>query len=67
MSVVGFDFGNKSCVAVARQRGIDVVLNNESKRETPAIVCFGDKQQFLRGFIWLVMILLTIFSWGWNL
>ncbi|KAL0441552.1 UNVERIFIED_CONTAM: Heat shock protein 14 [Sesamum radiatum] len=48
MSVVGFDVGNESCVvAVARQRGIDVVLNDESKRETPAIVCFGDKQRFL--------------------
>ncbi|XP_061338536.1 heat shock 70 kDa protein 15-like [Gastrolobium bilobum] len=48
MSVVGFDFGNESCiVAVARQRGIDVILNDESKRETPAIVCFGDKQRFI--------------------
>ncbi|KAG8379927.1 hypothetical protein BUALT_Bualt07G0140600 [Buddleja alternifolia] len=48
MSVVGFDVGNESgVVAVARQRGIDVVLNDESKRETPAIVCFGDKQRFL--------------------
>ncbi|KAJ0697589.1 putative Heat shock protein 70 family [Helianthus annuus] len=32
---------------VARQKGIDVVLNDESKRETPAIVCFGEKQRFL--------------------
>ncbi|MQM15388.1 hypothetical protein Taro_048331 [Colocasia esculenta] len=48
MSVVGFDFGNESCVvAIARQRGIDVILNEESKRETPAIVCFGDKQRFI--------------------
>lgn len=48
MSVVGFDFGNESCVvAVARQRGIDVVLNEESKRETPAVVSFGDKQRFI--------------------
>ncbi|KAL5072650.1 hypothetical protein RYX36_011634 [Vicia faba] len=48
MSVVGFDFGNESCiVAVARQRGIDVVLNDESQRETPAIVCFGEKQRFI--------------------
>ncbi|XP_038713694.1 heat shock 70 kDa protein 15-like [Tripterygium wilfordii] len=48
MSVVGFDWGNESCiVAVARQRGIDVVLNDESKRETPAVVCFGDKQRFI--------------------
>ncbi|KAJ3701351.1 hypothetical protein LUZ61_005056 [Rhynchospora tenuis] len=46
MSVVGFDLGNESCiVAVARQRGIDVVLNDESKRETPALVFFGDKQR----------------------
>ena len=46
--MVGFDLGNESCVvAVARQRGIDVVLNDESKRETPALVCFGDKQRFL--------------------
>ncbi|KAJ0698212.1 putative Heat shock protein 70 family [Helianthus annuus] len=28
-------------------KGIDVVLNDESKRETPAIVCFGEKQRFL--------------------
>ncbi|KAI3819770.1 hypothetical protein L1987_13619 [Smallanthus sonchifolius] len=48
MSVVGFDLGNESrVVAVARQRGIDVVLNDESKRETPALVCFGDKHRFL--------------------
>ncbi|KAL3631864.1 hypothetical protein CASFOL_024848 [Castilleja foliolosa] len=48
MSVVGLDFGNESCVvAVARQRGIDVVLNDESNRETPSLVCFGDKQRFL--------------------
>ncbi|XP_058192449.1 heat shock 70 kDa protein 15-like isoform X4 [Rhododendron vialii] len=48
MSVVGFDIGNESCVvAVARQRGIDVVLNDESKGETPSIVCFGEKQRFL--------------------
>lgn len=48
MSVVGFDFGNESgVVAVARQRGIDVVLNDESKRETPAVVCFGEKQRFI--------------------
>uniref|UniRef100_A0A0D6QZA2 Uncharacterized protein n=1 Tax=Araucaria cunninghamii TaxID=56994 RepID=A0A0D6QZA2_ARACU len=48
MSVVGFDIGNESCiVAVARQRGIDVVLNEESKRETPALVSFGEKQRFI--------------------
>ncbi|KAK7305101.1 hypothetical protein VNO77_43001 [Canavalia gladiata] len=48
MSVVGFDIGNENCViAVVRQRGIDVLLNDESKRETPAVVCFGEKQRFL--------------------
>lgn len=48
MSVVGLDLGNESSVvAVARQRGIDVVLNDESKRETPSIVCFGEKQRFI--------------------
>ncbi|KAE8724271.1 Heat shock 70 kDa protein 15 [Hibiscus syriacus] len=48
MSVVGFDFGNESSiVAVASQRGIDVVLNDESKSETPSIVCFGEKQRFI--------------------
>ena len=48
MSVVGFDIGNENCViAVVKQRGIDVLLNEESKRETPAVVCFGEKQRFL--------------------
>eukprot|EP00270_Netrium_digitus_P013017 TRINITY_DN4290_c0_g1_i1.p1 TRINITY_DN4290_c0_g1~~TRINITY_DN4290_c0_g1_i1.p1 ORF type:complete len:899 (+),score=285.06 TRINITY_DN4290_c0_g1_i1:317-3013(+) len=48
MSVVGFDVGNESgIVAVARQRGIDVVLNEESKRETPVMVSFGESQRFL--------------------
>lgn len=42
MSVVGFDVGNDtSCVALARKRGIDVLMNKESKRETPAVVNFG--------------------------
>ncbi|RDX91229.1 Heat shock 70 kDa protein 16, partial [Mucuna pruriens] len=48
MSVVGFDIGNENCViAVVKQRGIDVLLNYESKRETPAVVCFGEKQRLL--------------------
>ena len=45
MSVVGFDFGNaNNVVALARRKGIDVVLNDESKRETPSMVNFGEKQ-----------------------
>ncbi len=48
MSVVGFDIGNENCViAVVKQRGIDVLLNDESKRETPSVVSFGEKQRFL--------------------
>ena len=45
MSVVGLDFGNaNNVVALARRKGIDVVLNTESKRETPSMVNFGVKQ-----------------------
>ena len=29
------------------QGGIDVLLNDESKRETPAVVSFGGKQRFM--------------------
>lgn len=48
MSVVGFDVGNENCViAVAKQRGIDVLLNDESNRENPAMVSFGEKQRFM--------------------
>ncbi|KAF8062617.1 hypothetical protein N665_1196s0023 [Sinapis alba] len=48
MSVVGFDLGNENCViAVAKQRGIDVLLNDESNRENPAMVSFGEKQRFI--------------------
>ncbi|KAL1560251.1 hypothetical protein AAHA92_10489 [Salvia divinorum] len=47
MSVVGFDFGNQTCVVtIAWQRGIRVGHNDESKQETP-LVSFGDKQWFL--------------------
>lgn len=48
MSVIGFDVGNDNCViSVVKQRGIDVLLNDESKRETPAVVSFGEKQRFI--------------------
>lgn len=48
MSVLGFDIGNENCViAAVKQRGIDVLLNDESKRETPTVVSFGEKQRFL--------------------
>lgn len=48
MSVVGFDIGNDtSCVALARKRGIDVIMNKESKRETPTVISFGEKMRYL--------------------
>ena len=48
MSVLGLDFGNESSVVgIARKKGIDVLLNNESKRETPSMVGFTEKQRAL--------------------
>ncbi|CAI5483683.1 unnamed protein product [Closterium sp. Yama58-4] len=48
MSVVGFDVGNeRGVVGIARQRGIDIALNEESNRETPNVVCFGETQRYL--------------------
>ncbi len=48
MSVAGIDVGDqKSCIAVARKRGIDVLMNKESKRETPSVVAFGQKARSL--------------------
>lgn len=48
MSVAGLDVGNcTSCVALARKRGVDVIMNSESKRETPSIVSYGEKMRFI--------------------
>ncbi|KAI9138626.1 heat shock protein 70 family [Paraphysoderma sedebokerense] len=48
MSVVGIDFGNlQTCIAVARNRGIDVIVNEVSNRFTPSLVGFGAKQRYL--------------------
>ncbi|KAJ1558338.1 adenyl-nucleotide exchange factor sse1 [Nowakowskiella sp. JEL0078] len=48
MSVVGIDFGNvNTVVAVARNRGIDIILNDTSNRFTPSLVSFGEKQRWL--------------------
>jgi len=52
MSVAGIDFGSKSnVVALARRKGIDVVMNEESKRETPSLINFGDKCVSLSFFL----------------
>ncbi|KAI8324653.1 heat shock protein 70 [Martensiomyces pterosporus] len=48
MSVVGFDVGNlQSVIAVARNRGIDIVANEVSNRATPSMVSFGPKQRYV--------------------
>ncbi|KAG1348032.1 hypothetical protein COCNU_06G018610 [Cocos nucifera] len=48
MGMVGFNIGNDNCmITTMKQRGIDILLNDESKRETPTMVSFGKKQHFL--------------------
>ncbi|KAH3902245.1 probable Heat shock protein homolog SSE1 [Saccharomycodes ludwigii] len=44
----GLDLGNNSSVlAVARNRGIDIVVNEVSNRATPTVVGFGPRNRFL--------------------
>lgn len=44
----GVDFGNfHSVLAVARNRGIDIVVNEVSNRSTPSLVGFGMRNRFL--------------------
>ncbi|KAH9949083.1 heat shock protein 70 [Amylocystis lapponica] len=46
MAVVGVDFGAlHSKVGVARHRGIDIIVNEVSNRQTPSLVSFGPKQR----------------------
>ncbi|KAL9533966.1 heat shock protein [Sphaerulina musiva] len=48
MSVVGLDFGTQnSVIAVARNKGVDVITNEVSNRATPSLVSFGSKSRFL--------------------
>ena len=48
MSVVGFDIGNlNTVIAVARNRGVDVICNEVSNRATPSLASFGAKQRYL--------------------
>lgn len=48
MSVVGVDFGTlKTTIAVARNRGVDVIANEVSNRSTPSMVGFGPKSRYL--------------------
>lgn len=46
MAVVGIDFGSlHSKIGVARRKGIDIIVNEVSNRQTPSLVSFGPKQR----------------------
>ncbi|KAF2719306.1 heat shock protein 70 [Polychaeton citri CBS 116435] len=48
MSVVGLDLGTQnSVIAVARNKGVDVITNEVSNRATPSVVGFGPKCRYL--------------------
>ncbi|KAJ9614665.1 adenyl-nucleotide exchange factor sse1 [Cladophialophora chaetospira] len=48
MSVVGIDFGAQSTkIGVARNKGIDIITNETSNRQTPSVVGFGPKSRYL--------------------
>ncbi|ORY64900.1 hsp88-like protein [Pseudomassariella vexata] len=48
MSVVGVDFGTlNTAIAVARNRGVDVISNEVSNRATPSLVGFGPRSRYL--------------------
>jgi len=50
MSVAGIDLGDAtSTVALARKRGVDVLMNKESKRENATAVSFGEKSRSFCG------------------
>ncbi|TKA30032.1 Heat shock protein hsp88 [Salinomyces thailandicus] len=48
MSVVGLDFGTQNAViAVARNKGVDVITNEVSNRATPSLVGFSPRCRYL--------------------
>ncbi|KAI1272564.1 heat shock protein Hsp88 [Xylaria sp. FL0933] len=48
MSVVGVDFGTlNTVIAVARNRGVDVITNEVSNRATPSLVGFGPRARYI--------------------
>ncbi|CAK4701611.1 hypothetical protein LEN26_008409 [Aphanomyces euteiches] len=48
MSVIGIDFGNVECVvAQAKRGGIDIILNENSNRKNPNMVCMTGKQRYI--------------------
>ena len=48
MSCIGIDLGClNSVIAVARNRGVDIICNEVSNRSTPTIVTFGPKNRYI--------------------
>ena len=48
MSVIGIDYGNLDCViAQAKRGGIDIILNENSNRKNPNMICFQGKQRLI--------------------
>jgi len=48
ISVIGLSLGAQSCViAQAKRGGVDVILNESSKRLNPSLVSFVDKERAL--------------------
>lgn len=46
--ICGFDIGTENCyIGVARQGGIEIILNDYSQRSTPGYVCIQEKQREL--------------------
>ena len=48
MSAIGIDCGTTNCVmAITRKKGIDIITNESSNRQTPNMVSFGDKERLI--------------------
>jgi molecular chaperone DnaK (HSP70) len=47
-SICGFDIGTENCyIGIARQGGLEIILNDYSQRSTPGYVCITDTQREL--------------------
>lgn len=47
INTAGIDFGNSNCVvAVPKETGVEVVLNQSSNRLNPTMVTFGDERRY---------------------
>ena len=48
MSVIGIDFGTLDCVvSQAKRGGIDIVLNENSNRKNPNMICMQGNQRLI--------------------